>query len=86
MRAYPLGKTQATVLDALNLTAENFNQAEQIFAELGLIVSSKRQGRQTIPVVEVLDRQSGAFNASGEGVIFDRYPNLDTQAIEQWIV
>lgn len=84
-RAYPLSKTQATVLAALNITADNFKQAEQIFAELGLVVSSKRHGRKTIPVVTVLDRQGGAFNASGEGEIFTKYPNIDTSAIEQWI-
>lgn len=84
-RAYPLSKTQSTVLNALNITAGNFNRAEQIFSELGLVVASRRQGRKTIPVITVLDRQGGAFNASGEGEIFTKYPNIDTSAIEQWI-
>lgn len=85
MRTYPVGKTQATVLAALNIAANDFSHAEQIFQDLGLIVTSKRQGRKTIPVVKVLDRQSGAFNAAGEGVIFDKYPDLDTTKIKKWV-
>jgi hypothetical protein len=85
IRAYPTSKTQTTVLSALNLSAANFTEAERIFEELGLVVTSKRQGRATVPVIRVLDRQGGAFNAHGEGVVFDQYPAADFSAIEQWI-
>jgi len=85
IRAYPVGKTQKMVLDALNLTADDFDQANRIFDELGLVVTSERQGRATIPVVEVLPRERGAFNAYGEGVETEPYPEIDTAALEQWI-
>lgn len=86
MRAYPVGKTQQLVLDALNLTAANFTEAKKIFEDLGLVVASKREGRKTIPVITVLDRQGGAFNAGGDGEEFTLYQDIDTTAIEQWIV
>jgi len=85
MKPYPTSKTQDTVLKALGLSAADFGEAEQIFERLGLVVTSKRQGRQTVPVVQVLDRQGGGFNAHGEGVEFARYPTVDTSKIEQWI-
>lgn len=85
MRAHPISKTQATVLSALGLSAANFTEAEQIFGDLGLVVTSARQGRSSVPVIQVLDRQSGGFNAHGEGVNFDKYPDVEVSALEQWI-
>jgi len=85
MKAYPLSKTQEKVLEALGLTAADFSEAEQIFSELGLVVTSKREGRYTVPVIRVLDRHGGGFNAAGEGVAFDQYPDADFGAIEQWL-
>lgn len=84
---YPLSKTQITVLNALNIVAaENFAQAEKIFETLGIVVSSRREGRQTIPSITVLDRKAGILNAYGEGEIFTKYPTINTSAISQWIV
>lgn len=85
IRAYPTSNTQITILNALGLHAKNFSEAEQIFSNLGLVVTSKRQGRSTVPVVQVLDRKDGGFNVHGEGVEFDKYPNVDFSALEQWI-
>ena len=84
-RAYPVGKAQAQVLEALGLTAADFTEANRIFEELGLVVTSKRQGRQSVPVVQVLDRTGGGFNAEGEGETWSQYPGADFSAIEQWI-
>lgn len=85
MKPYPTSKTQDIVLKALGLTAADFGEAEQIFKRVGLVVTSRRQGRSTMPVIQVLDRKGGAFNAHGEGVEFDQYPAIDTSTIEQWI-
>lgn len=85
MRDYPVGKAQKMVLDALNLTASGFGDAQKKFSELGLIVTSKRQGRKSVPVIEILDREDGGFNASGEGVAWQQYPDVDFTNVQQWI-
>lgn len=50
---YPVGKAQQIVLDALGMTATGFDDAASKFKELGITVSSKRQGRTSVPVVSV---------------------------------
>ena len=84
-RDYPLSKTQETVLKALGMTATGYGDAERQFERLGLVVSSKRQGRATVPVITVKDRESGGFSAGGDGFSFTKYPNIDVTAITQWI-
>jgi len=73
------------VLDALNLTASGHGDANRIFDDLGLVVASKREGRRSVPSITVLDRDSGAFNASGEGVTWQQYPDADFSNIQQWV-
>lgn len=85
MRDYPVGKAQQMVLDALNITATGHGDADRIFRDLGLAVSSKRQGRKSVPVITVKDRFGGGFNASGEGVEFRQYPNADFSSISKWV-
>lgn len=38
---YPVGSAQEKVLNALGLTANSFSDAERIFDEIGIEVSSK---------------------------------------------
>jgi len=85
MRDYPVGKAQQMVLSALGIAATGFGDAQRKFEDLGLSVTSKREGRQSVPVVEVLDRDAGAFNAAGEGVTWQQYPDADFTNIQQWI-
>ena len=84
-RNYPVGKAQQMVLDALNLTARDFSEANRIFENLGIVVSSKRQGRRSVPVITVKDRLGGAFNAAGEGVEYREYADVDLSAVAQWV-
>ena len=84
-RSYPIGRAQQMVLDALKLTAKDFSEANRIFESIGIMVSSKRQGRSSVPVITVKDRFGGAFNAAGEGVEFRKYADVDLSAVEQWI-
>lgn len=85
MRDYPVGKAQQMVLDALNLTASGSGDANRIFESLGLVVASKRKGRTSVPSITVLDRDGGAFNAEGEGVTWQQYPDADFSNIQQWV-
>ena len=84
MRDYPVSKTQQMVLDALHMTARGFGDAERKFAELGLVVASKREGRSTVPVVKIKDRMAGGWE-DGSGVSYEQYQDIDTAALEQWI-
>jgi len=86
MAEYPVGKAQSMVLKALGKSAATFVEAERIFEELGLVVTSKRQGRETVPVVTVKDRLGGGMTEYGEGETYEAYPEFDTTPIAQWIV
>lgn len=59
---YPVGKAQRQILDALGVKAYNFQQAEARFAELGIVVASKRVGRASVPVV-TLTRAGGTMQS-----------------------
>ena len=85
IRQPPVGKAQQAVLDALNLTASNFAEANQVFESIGIVVSSRREGRKSVPVVRVLSRTDGGFNAAGEGVEWKRFEDADFSSISQWI-
>jgi hypothetical protein len=87
MSDYKVGKTQTMVLNALGITNVIwFDRAEQAFAELGLIVRSKRVGRSVQPEIIVQPRFGGGFTADGDGESFRQYPDIDTTPIQQWIV
>lgn len=81
---YPVGVAQAQVLAALGREAANFDEANAIFDELGLLVTSKRLGRSSVPVVRVLDRCDGGF-LNGDGDAWTRYPTVDLTPLRQWI-
>ena len=85
MRDYPVSKAQKVILNALSITASGHGDAERIFESFGLVVASKRQGRRSVPVVTVLDRNDGGFNVAGEGVTYEKYPTVDFENIKQWI-
>jgi len=85
MKDYPVGKAQQMVLDALNVTATGHGDAKKIFEDLGLVVSSKREGRKSVPSITVLDRFAGTLNAEGEGETWQQYEESNFESIQQWI-
>ena len=86
MRDYPVSNVQGQVLNALGLTATGFSDANRKLEQLGLVVSHRREGRTTVPVITVKDRMAGGFTAEGDGCSFTKYPEIDTTKIAQWIV
>ena len=86
MANYPISKTQKMVLDALNLTANDFSDADRIFADHGIVVSSKRVGRATEPVVSRLASHGGGWNPGGDGEEYTvNYKSIDLAPISQWM-
>ncbi len=84
---FPVGTTQAKVLEALGLTADNFDHANAIFERIGISVSSRREGRSTLPVIHLTDHTGGGFNAYGEGETWEiPVEEIDLTPIEPWIV
>jgi hypothetical protein len=82
---YEIGKTQKIILDALGVEANNSGHASNIFAALGIEVSSKRQGRQSVPVVSKVDSSGGGINTQGDGEAWDYEVEVDLTAIEEWM-
>ena len=73
MKDSPVGVAAEKVLIALGLTAESSREANQIFREIGIVVSAKRIGKSSEPV--------------GDGESYDvEYRNIDLTPIKQWIV
>lgn len=85
-KGYPVGKAQQIILDALNIkNAQNHNHAQDIFDAIGIEVSSKRQGRKSVPVVSITS-VGGGFNAYGEGeAAYTPSRDIDLSAIAQYI-
>ena len=84
--SYPTSKTQEKVLTALGLTANDFTDAERIFSEIGISVSSKRVGRSTEPVISRLAAYGGGWNAGGDGESYEiSYKQIDLSLISQWM-
>lgn len=80
-----VGKAQQEVLNALGLSANNHGHANSIFAEIGITVSSRREGRKSVPVITKYF-SGGGFNAYGEGEeSFSNADGLDLSAISQWM-
>ena len=83
---YPVGSAQEKVLNALGLTATGFSDAERIFSEIGIEVTSKRVGRSSEPVVSELDGYGGGWNVGGDGESYKiSYKNTDLTPLAQWI-
>ena len=84
---FPVGKAQSMVLEALGLTAENFDHANAIFERIGILVDSKRAGRSVVPVVYVGDGMGGGFNMYGEGEKWTLpIEKIELTPIEPWMV
>jgi hypothetical protein len=87
MAAYPVGKAQQMVLDALGLHASDFSEAEQVFESIGISVSSKRVGRSSIPVVSMKETTGGGWNAGGDGESYEiSYKEADLSKLSEWMV
>ncbi len=83
---YPVGKAQWMVLQALGKTASSFQEAEQTFERIGIVVTSKRAGRSVVPVVSLLPRRSGGRNEWGEGESWTiSYEPCDLSPLKQWM-
>ena len=80
---YPVGKAQQMVLDALGIKASGYSEAERIFSDLGIKVTSKRVGRSSVPVVT--DDRGGAFNADGEGETWGGANAEVLAKVKQWM-
>ena len=88
---YPLSKTQQTVLNALGLTAQNWHEAEELFAKHGLAVEAKRQGRSYVPQITKLAtiETGGGWNVGGDGESYEithEFEPVDFTEIQQWMV
>jgi hypothetical protein len=67
----PVGKSQQTILDKLDVHCGCFGQAEAFFTNIGISVVSKREGRKSVPVVYLVDTSGGGINRDGEGESWD---------------
>lgn len=86
-RSYPASKAQVTILDALGLDADDYNfaQAEIIFDELGIIVTSKRQGRKSIPAVAVKADSAGMTAGGDYDVAVNEIDSEVAQLLAGWM-
>ena len=86
MSNYPTTKTQQQVLQALGLTARDYTEAERLFQERGLAVTSRREGRSTVPVVQRLAATDGGWNSGGDGYEYEvAYLPVDMSKLTQWM-
>lgn len=67
MKDLPVGVAQKKVLDAINVRAQTWQEAEATFSGIGIVVTSKRVGRSSEPVVKFQPTRRGGFNRDGEG-------------------
>lgn len=86
MANYPVGSAQKKVLDTLNMTATDFEDAERIFKSIGIQVTSKRVGRSSEPVVARLNAFGGGWNAGGDADEYRiSYKDIDLTPLAQWM-
>lgn len=87
-REYPTSSAQDKVLAGLGITRKvsGHSQADQLLTALGLTVTSRREGRNHIPVV-IIREEGGQMNryGEGEGDAIRRSDKLDLSGIRQWI-
>jgi len=84
-RHYPAGKAQAQVVTALGLPMPaSAAQADEMFAYIGITVTSKRQGRTSVPVVtrKVVD----GWNGNGDADEVVNGLDIDFTAISEWMI
>lgn len=84
-RQYPVGKAQQAVLSALGITASGASHAEQIFEVLGITVSTKRVGRQSVPVVKRTGGGSARTSYGDYDVWDSPSEGIDLSAIKKWM-
>lgn len=85
-KAFPTSVAQDKVLAALNMTATDFADAERIFSEIGIGVTSKRVGRSSEPVVSRKDSYGGGWNVDGDGESYKiSYKDTDLTPLAQWM-
>lgn len=83
---YPTSVAQNKVLAALGLEASDYAEADRIFADHGLVVSSRRVGRSSEPVITRLDTTAGGWNAGGDGESYSiSYRGIDLTPVAQWM-
>lgn len=85
-RQYPVGKAQQVILDALNIrNCNGHSHAQQIFDELGIVVSSKRVGRKSVPVVSKTGAGSQRTAYGDYDVWNSPADDIDLSAISEWM-
>ena len=85
-RSYPMSKAQSTVIAALGLDDDyNFAQAEIIFSELSIIVTSKRQGRKSIPAVAATADSAGMTAEGDYDVAVNEIDSEVAQLLAEWM-
>lgn len=85
-RAYPTGVAQDKVLEALGLTATDFDDANRIFAEIGIVVTSKRVGRSSEPVITRKSTSGAGWNGNGDADEWKvSYKQIDLAPVAHWI-
>ncbi len=84
-RQYPVGKAQQMVLDALGLTATGNGHAQEIFKSLGLVVSSKRIGRKSVPSISLIDANVGGMHNGDGWSDTVEFESVDLDKVSQWI-
>lgn len=87
-RQTPVGKAQQQVLDALGLKADCWQEAKRVFAEIGIEVGSRREGRSSVPVVSIHRnfQGGGGWNPGGDGeYVPARNPKVDLTPVKQWM-
>lgn len=83
---FPVGAAQEKVLNALGLAATGFSDANRIFDEIGIEVSSKRVGRSSEPVISRKQTSFGGWNPGGDGEEYTvSYKSIDLTPVSQWM-
>jgi hypothetical protein len=89
-RQTPVGTAQKQVLDALGITIKvnGGSHANAIFDALGLVVTSRREGKTSIPVVAEKQYRAGSYAGSSIDENYDGSldgAKIDTAALRQWM-
>lgn len=84
--SYPVGRAQWQVCKAIGHTeVETFQEAEELFKQVGITVIAVRQGRQSVPSITV--KSGYAWNAGGDADTWGGTTLSPEQmgAIKQWM-